>query len=337
MPTGSTPRDGANQRPLTGWLDRVALRRQPAAAAGETPRRREPRRVAVVTDSAAALPEAWVRDAQARGAFSVVPMPVMIDGDIFGEGVDELQDQLHRALASGRPVQTSRPSPGQFTRLYGELAAAGFAGVVSFHISASLSGTTDAARLAASSAAIPVEVVDLRTVGMAQGFGVQAALAVAEAGGTMEAVADAGRIAETCSVYFYVPSLEQLRRGGRIGAAASWFGTVLSIKPILGIRDGLVVPVERVRSVPRAVGRLEELAMAAMDDAGAPPRWAVHHFGNQELAQELSIRLGLRTNASGGGQLTSLPAVLAAHTGLGALGVVTVGSSGPDSSSTPGP
>lgn len=336
MPAGSTPRDAASQRPLTGWLDRVAPRRQPHTAAEETVQHPGPRRVAVVTDSAAALPDAWVRDAHSRGAFSVVPMPVMIDGDIFGEGVDELQDQLYRALASGRPVHTSRPSPGQFTRLYGELAEAGFAGVVSIHISAALSGTIDAARLAATAAAIPVEVVDSRTVGMAQGFGVQAALAAAEAGGTMEAVADAGRVAEACSVYFYVPSLEQLRRGGRIGAAASWFGTVLSIKPILGIRGGLVVPVERVRSVPKAVGRLEELAMAAMEDAGTPARWAVHHFGNQELAQELSIRLGLRTDAAGGGQLTALPAVLAAHTGLGALGVVTIGASGPDSSSTPG-
>lgn len=335
MPTGSSPQESASQRPLTGWLERLAARRQQAAEAEAQIQDAGTARVAVVTDSAAALPDTWVREAQTRGAFSVVPMPVMIDGDIFGEGVDDLHDQLCRALAAGRPVHTSRPSPGQFTRLYGELAAAGFSGVVSIHISASLSGTTDAARLAASSATIPITVVDSRTVGMAQGFGVQTALATAEAGGTMETVAAAARAAEECSVYFYVPSLEQLRRGGRIGAAASWLGTVLSIKPILGIRDGLVVPVERVRSVPKAVGRLEELALAAMEGRGTTARWAVHHFGNQELAQELSIRLGLRSDVSNGGQLTALPAVLAAHTGLGALGVVIAGA-GHDSSSTTG-
>lgn len=342
MTAGSTPQDDPGQRPLAGWLDRLATRRRPAEgnilpAAGP-----EKQRVAVVTDSAAALPEAWVREAGADGAFSVVSMPVMIDGDIFDEGVDDIHEQLCHALAAGRQVHTSRPSPGQFTRLYGKLATAGFAAVVSVHISSALSGTVDTARLAASTATIPVHVVDSTTVAMAQGFGAQAALAAAEAGGTLEDVAAAAsRAAQACSVYFYVPSLEQLRRGGRIGAAASWFGTVLSIKPILGIRDGLVVPVDRVRSVPKAVGRLEELALKVMDDGGTPLRWAVHHFDNQELAQDLSIRLGLRSSAPGSGapgsgQLTALPAVLAAHTGRGALGVVVEGPDD-DSSSTSQP
>lgn len=336
-PTGSTPQDAGSRGPSTGWFERLASRRLPAADGVQARRQPRQRRTAVVTDSAAALPDAWVRDAQSRGAFSMVPMPVMIGGDIFDEGVDDIHDALWHALTAGRPVHTSRPSPGQFGRLYEKLAAAGFAGVVSVHISGSLSGTADAARLAASTATIPVEVVDSRTVAMALGFGVQAALATAETGGTMEATAAAARRAsDACSVYFYVPSLEQLRRGGRIGAAASWMGTVLSIKPILGIRDGLVVPVERVRTAPRAVGRLEELAVTAMESAGAGTRWAVHHFDNQELAQELSTQLGLRSEASAGGQLTAVPAVLAAHTGLGALGVVIAGS-GSDSSSTSTP
>ncbi|WP_162144847.1 DegV family protein [Arthrobacter castelli] len=291
-------------------------------------------RIAVVTDSAAALPASWVRDAAARGRFAVVPMPVMVDGDIFDEGVDDLRDALRAALEAGSPVRTSRPSPGQFSRIYGELAAKGITGIVSVHISASLSGTADTARLAASTAPVPVNVIDSRTVGMAQGYGVQAALAVAEASGTMEAAAAAARQAcGACSVYFYVPSLEQLRRGGRVGAAASWLGTVLSIKPILGLRDGTVVPVERVRSTAKAVSRLEELALAASGSNDAA-RWAVHHFDNRQPAQELSIRLGLRSGAADGGQLTTLPAVLAAHTGLGTLGVVVPGPATDTSSTT---
>lgn len=335
MPITSTGQGAESQRPL-GWRDRFAARRNPPVPRTEdSPVPADPpASIAVVTDSAAALPASWVRDAAARGGFSVVPMPVMIDGDMFDEGVDDLHDALSTALADGRPVQTSRPSPGQLGRLYGELSGKGITGIVSIHISASLSGTVDAARLAASTAPVPVHVLDSRTVGMAQGYGVQAALAAARAGGTMEAVAAAAADAcAACSVYFYVPSLEQLRRGGRIGAAASWLGNVLSIKPILGIKDGMVVPFERVRSTAKAVSRLEELAREVLD-SNEGVQWAVHHFNNQESAQELSIRLGLRSEAPDSGQLTTLPAVLAAHTGLGALGVVVAGAAKDISSTT---
>ena len=285
--------------------------------------------VAVVTDSAAALPADWVREFTADGRLTVVPMPVMVGAEIYGEGEDDIGETIAVALAAGKPVKTSRPSPGQFENAYRAAAGRGFRSVVSLHISGELSGTADAARLAAGRVGIPVEVLDTRTVGMAQGMGVQSAIAAAAGGRTADEVTAAARARlDRTKVYFYVPSLEQLRRGGRIGTAASLWGTMFSIKPILAVDGGRIVPVEKVRSAARAIARLEEIVTA---DASARPagqaRLAVHHFGNRAEAEELARRLTMALPACPPAQISALPAVLAAHAGLGVLAVI-VGESG---------
>lgn len=288
-------------------------------------------RTAVVTDSAAALPADWVSAFAADGRLAVVPMPVMVGEEIYGEGEDDIMQTLAVALASGSPVKTSRPSPGQFEQAYLAAKRRGFEAVVSVHISAELSGTVDAARLAAGRVDIPVEVLDSRTVGMAQGMGVQSAVVAAAAGQSAQEVrAFAERRLERTRVYFYVPSLEQLRRGGRIGAAASLLGTVFAIKPILAVDGGRIVPLEKVRSAIRAVARLEEIVAA--DIAARPPgqaRLAVHHFGNPMEAEALAARLAGRCPECPPAQISSLPAVLAAHAGLGVLAVIVGESSTP--------
>jgi DegV family protein with EDD domain len=248
----------------------------------------------------------------------------MVGEEIYGEGEDDIAETIAVALASGQAVKTSRPSPGQFEQAYRAALERGFEAVVSIHISGELSGTADSARLAASRVGIPVEVVDSRTVGMAQGMGVQSAVEAAAVGlSAAEVRASAEeRLAHT-KVYFYVPSLEQLRRGGRIGAAASLLGTMFSIKPLLGVEDGRIVPVEKVRSAARAVARLEELVAA---DVGKRPagqaRLALHHFGNAGEAEQLARRLSASLTGIPPVQISSLPAVLAAHAGLGVLAVI---------------
>ncbi|MGO4434717.1 DegV family protein [Paenarthrobacter sp. RAF9] len=200
------------------WLkERVARLRQPTAPVTVPG---EPLaavvKTAVVTDSAAALPPEWVSAFTADGRLAVVPMPVMVGNEIYGEGEDDITQTLSLALASGASVKTSRPSPGQFEQAYLLAQRRGFEAVVSIHISSELSGTADAARLAAARVSIPVEVVDSRTVGMAQGMGVQSAVVAAADGREAAEVRHfAERRMERTKVYFYVPSLEQLRRGGR--------------------------------------------------------------------------------------------------------------------------
>lgn len=281
-------------------------------------------RTAVVTDSAAALPAEWAAGPGGDGRLTVIPMPVMVGEEIYGEGEDDISETIALALASGTSVKTSRPSPGQFEQAYRSALQRGFDAVVSVHISGELSGTADAARLAASRVGIPVQVVDSRTVGMAQGMAVQAAVRAAAHGGDAAAVAAAAaEQAARTKVYFYVPSLEQLRRGGRIGAAASLLGTMLAIKPILAVDGGKIVPVDKVRSAAKAIARLEEIVAADAGARSAPEvRLAVHHFGNPDEAHSLAERLARALPQCPPAQASSLPAVLAAHAGLGVLAVI---------------
>lgn len=281
-------------------------------------------RTAVVTDSAAALPAEWLAGLAGDGVLSVVPMPVMVGSEIYGEGEDDILDTIAVALAAGTAVKTSRPSPGQFEQAYRAAERRGFEAVVSVHISSGLSGTADAARLGAAKVGIPVEVVDSQTVGMAQGMAVQAAVSAALVGADAATVAAAARAqAAQTRVYFYVPSLEQLRRGGRIGAAASLLGTMLAIKPLLAVDGGRIVPLEKVRSAAKAVARLEEIVAAeAAPLPGQSVRLAVHHFGNSAEAEGLAARLAAALPDCPPAQISSLPAVLAAHAGLGVLAVI---------------
>ncbi|KHL04142.1 DegV family protein [Sinomonas humi] len=289
-------------------------------------------RTAVVTDSACGLPLEWLAAAEAEPWFEAVPLSVMAGDEIFPDG-PEAETALGIALAAGRPVKTSRPAPGVFERVYRRLEAEGFEAVVSIHLSGALSGTADAARLAAERVDVPVEILDTRTAAMAQGFAVQAACSAAAAGQDQKAVLAAARgTLDGAEVRFFLPSLEQLRRGGRIGAAASWVGTMLSIRPLLAVQDGKIVPLERIRTSARALPRLRELSTA---DARrrTTPRLAVHYFGNrseaEELAHELVQELDLKATSSSMREakivVTPLPAVLAAHTGLGVLAIVVTG------------
>ncbi len=292
----------------------------------------------MVTDSAAALPENWAQSAEVTDLVRVVSMPVMIGDQIYSEGTDRMIGALALALAQGSDVRTSRPAPGQFEAAYAELAAAGCSAIVSLHLSGELSGTVDAARLAARSAAVPVTVIDTATVAMGVGFAVAAAAETARDGGTADAVADAARAAaKSASILFYVPSLEQLRRGGRISAAAGWFGTLFAVKPILVVREGKVVPLERVRTAPKALARLTELVRQNITARTGRVRVAVHHFGNEAEAERLAGAIA-DTAPDVELMICSLPAVLAAHAGLGVLAVAVSGDSGaPPQVQVPGP
>ena len=146
--------------------------------------------------------------------------------------------------------------------VYEAAARDGAKEIVSVHLSGDMSGTFESAQLAARQSPVPVVTVDSRQVGVATGYAALAAADVVDAGGTAEEAADAARArADASSSLFYVDTLEYLRRGGRIGAAAALFGGALAVKPLLTIEDGVVASLERVRTSGRALARLEELAV----------------------------------------------------------------------------
>jgi DegV family protein with EDD domain len=275
--------------------------------------------IAVVTDSTAYLP------AELSGTYelTIVPLTVVINGWAGLEGLEVSPAEVARALTARRAaVSTSRPAPAQFAEQYRRLLAAGADGVVSVHLSAKLSGTYEAAQLAAAEVGPRVRVVDSRTAAMGLGFPALAAAAAARKGHDLAAVAAAAADhAARVTTLFYVDTLEFLRRGGRIGAASALLGTALSVKPILHVENGAIVVRDKVRTAGRALTRLVDLAIEAAGDGEADV--AVHHLGTPDrasaLVDDLSARLGDRLRDC---YLTEVGAVVAAHTGPGLAGVV---------------
>ena len=277
-------------------------------------------RVVVVTDSTAYLPDGLADELSVR----VVPLQVVLGGRSGAEGSEVTPAQVASALAAWVPVSTSRPTPAEFAAVYRAALAGGAPGVVSLHLSRELSGTWDSARLAAAEVgAESVRVVDSRSAAMGLGFAVLAAAQAAAAGGGPEEVyAAAVGTAERTTTLFYVDTLEHLRRGGRIGAAQALLGTALSVKPILHVREGRIVPLEKVRTVSKGIARLEALAVAAAD--GGPADVAVHHLAAAQRAALLAERLRTRLPQVGQFYASEVGAVVGAHVGPGVLGVVVV-------------
>jgi DegV family protein with EDD domain len=279
--------------------------------------------VAVLTDSTSSLSPGR---AQSAGV-SVIALQVVVDEVSRSECHDDVTaDLVARALRAGRTVTTSRPSPEAFSLRYVELAAAGYDAVVSVHLSRALSATCEAATMAAEAASIPVTVVDSTTIAMATGFAVLSGAAAAATGSNAaEVAAVVRRRASAATTYFYVDTLDYLRHGGRIGAAAALMGTALSVKPLLTVTKGTIRPHERVRTASKALVRLEDLAVAAFSRAaagGGAVDVAVHHLDNSAGAQALADRLRERLPGVGDLITAEVSAVLGAHVGPGTLGIV---------------
>ncbi|MFC5825450.1 DegV family protein [Nonomuraea insulae] len=269
--------------------------------------------VAVVTDSTAYL--------GVVAGVAVVPVQVMARGPRpYGDDpstTDFDEDAFTGDLAS---AATSRPSPARFTSCYSDLAAAGATGIVSIHLSAELSGTVESARAAARQAPVPVEVIDSRSIAMGLGYPVLAAARTAASGAPLDAVASAARrCMEATRTFFYVDTLDYLHRSGRIGTAASLFGSALMIKPLLHIVDGRISLLEKVRTASRAIARLEDLAVEAAGDG--PVEVAVQHLGAGDRAAALAERLSKRVPGLVELRVVEVGAVIGVHVGPGMLGL----------------
>lgn len=286
----------------------------------------DPGRRVIVTDSTASLPAELAVE---RG-IEVVPLQVVIGATVYDEGVagGATPELVAESLRKWAPVSTSRPAPAVFVEVYERLAAQGATEILSVHLSADMSGTFESAQLAARELATrepPVRVVpvDTRQVGPGTGFAVLAAADVLDAGRSLDeaAVAALNRAAATTSL-FYVDTLEYLRRGGRIGAAAALFGSALALKPLLRIDEGRIASYERIRTSARALSRLEDLAVEAAGDDQVDV--GVYHLASPERAGQLRGRLSERLQPNltdrevGCGELG---AVLGAHVGPGMVAV----------------
>ena len=216
-------------------------------------------RVAIVTDSASDLPPA---DAQ-RSGIVVVPLVVSFGPESFRPGVNLTTDEFwQRMTAPDAPFPTTAAAaPGDFLTAFQEAFDAGVDSVVCITVSGDLSGTLKAAQVAA--AQLPdreVHVIDSRTASMGHGMLAQIAAELAEEGVSGTEIA---RVIEhrkgDVSLYVALDTLEYLKRGGRISGARAAIGTMLNVKPIITVQDGIVENADRVRSRPKARERVLEL------------------------------------------------------------------------------
>ena len=270
--------------------------------------------VVVVTDSSARLPDGSVADWGIR----VVPLHVLVDGRDLRDGVDEFPADLYQRAG----VSTAGASPEQLAAAYRQaLADSGGDGVVAVHISGALSSTVGAAEHAAAEFGGAVRVVDSKSAAMGTGFVALAAARAARNGGSLDdVVAQADSTAAGLRAYLVVQRLENLRRSGRIGTAASWLGTALALKPLLRLDDGKLVLAQRVRTTSKATAAMVEKVLDAVGEGRAA--LAVHHVDNPDGAAQVAATLASALPACGPAIVTDLGPVLGVHLGPGAVAVV---------------
>ncbi|GAA4109787.1 DegV family protein [Enteractinococcus coprophilus] len=304
---------------IAPWIARLAVRSRDvrSEAVGWAryikPQRRD--RVAIVTDTSAALPDEVYKLPNSSELF-IIPIPVMIGDQIYNEDDDTLHHDLSIALAAGTALRTSRPSPGQFSALYKHVAEQGYGHILSIHLSSKLSGTADAARVAAQTSSVPVTVLDSYNAGLSLGNAVLDVLIRTRLGLSPHFLANiATRQSSVSQTIFTVPNLETLRKGGRISALTGILGQLLQVRPVMQLNDGAIELLDRPRSEAKALSIITEIATSA----SPPVRLGVQAYGDFDTAYQLAAEL--QDHSSMPVPVVRLPAVLAAHLGLGALGV----------------
>ncbi|HEV3101102.1 MAG TPA: DegV family protein [Candidatus Dormibacteraeota bacterium] len=271
-------------------------------------------RVAIVTDSTSDLP----RELAATRSVTIVPLTLHFDGQSLLDGVDITPEEFYRRLPSATThPTTSQPSAGSFAETYSALLENHDA-VVSIHISEKLSGTVASARQAADMTDPKrVHVIDSEVVSMSLGLVTLVASALAaQKADAPTIVSRVMAMRPHLHTYFSVATLEFLRRGGRIGRASALLGSVLQVKPVLCIRDGLVTPLERVRTFDRALNRVVELTREV--DTGHGVCLIVGHADAQDAAERMGRELDLIADTL---MIQPLGPVVGAHAGPGVVGV----------------
>ena len=214
--------------------------------------------IRIVTDSTSDIPPQLAEQL----GITVVPANIVINDVNYRDGVDLTPDEFFQHLINdSRLPTTSQPSVGAFQSVYQELLEQGDE-IVSIHLSGKLSGTFNSATQAKAALgdSASIEVIDTGLASIAVGLVVAAAARLAgEAPSRQEVAEQVRRDLDLTSVVFSVDTLEYLQKGGRIGKAQAFIGSLLSVKPILTLHDGEVHPLERPRNHQRAVRRLVEL------------------------------------------------------------------------------
>jgi DegV family protein with EDD domain len=276
--------------------------------------------VRVMTDSTVDLPP---EQADALGIV-VVPLTVFFGDEAFLDGVELDNVGFYRKLASSKDLpRTSQPSPASFQEAFTRLINEGADAILSIHLSSKLSGTYQSActardTLPADVKHIPIEIIDSLSISVGMSRAVLLAAQEARDGlGLEEMKAHAlDQLART-RILAVLDTLEYVRRGGRIGGARAMLGNMLSVKPIVSLKDGEVVPVEQPRTRSKAYARIAQL----LAETGK-----IEHVSIAEASEEVGQQLAQAVKAVYSGDLPiyRLGAVLGTHTGPGTAAIAYV-------------
>jgi DegV family protein with EDD domain len=238
--------------------------------------------VKVVTDSTSDITPEQAK----QWGVTVVPLTVLMGDETLRDGIDIKPQEFYQRLPHlDKLPTTSQPSPGLFLKAYEELTADG-SSVISIHISSKLSGTAENAKVAARN--FPegrIRVIDSKQVSAGIAFGVQTAVEMSRAGYDIDRIEEEVKsVFERVQIYATLDTLEYLKKGGRIGGMRAFMGSILSIKPLIIIKEGEVQPLEQIRTRTKALQRLAEI----VKKQGKIERLAVLHGDDQEGATELA-------------------------------------------------
>lgn len=277
-------------------------------------------RVAVVTDSVACLPHELAE----QYGILVVPLLVVVGDRVYQEGVDITPGEVYELQRRSAILPTtSAPSPGEILESYRKVSDKADA-ILHLTLSPKLSMAFDSAMQAKEMAkgelpGVVVEVFDTRTAAGAQGFLVMAAAKVAASGGDIPQIIEAVKqLAPKVHLFVTIDNLFFLAKGGRVPKVAAWASSVLSIKPIIELIEGEALVHARVRTKPRAVGRMLDL----MEEKSGQKQIHVNlmHAGVPEEAEELKKQISDRFDCTEL-YISEFSPVMGAHTGPGLLGL----------------
>ena len=219
-------------------------------------------KVAIVTDSTVNLPTDVIK----ANNIYVIPQILNWEGKSFLDQIDISTEEFYQRLPNSKDLpKTSQPAPGQFTEHF-EKVAEGAESIVAIFVSQALSGTIQSAHLGAEAMGdYPVEIIDSRSVSLGLGLLVTAAARYAAEGHDYKEVAAYVRtLVPRIRVLFVVDTLEYLHKGGRIGGAKRLVGSMLSIKPVLGLEDGQIEPQAQIRTKKKAIQHMLDVVLGEM-------------------------------------------------------------------------
>jgi DegV family protein with EDD domain len=274
--------------------------------------------IKIVTDSTAYLPESIIREHDIR----VVPLYVHFGEEAFREGVELSHEEFYARLKEAPELPTtSQPSAGEFHQVFKELVDAGHE-IVTLTISSKLSGTWNSAM--AATEMLPdagVSIIDTLSTAVGLHLMLDAATGAIAAGATRQEVVDQiEEIKKRICLFLVVDTLEYLAKGGRIGNAKAFMGTLLKVKPILALQDGVIEPIEQVRSKRKALTRMLELVEGHLGANGHQARIGLANALVPEEARaygrQVQSRLGCPEPF-----VSDLGPVIGTHTGPGVIAI----------------